>query len=79
MVIFVSLVNCLLENELMVKECLPPGSVGKESACDAGDTGGVGQRIHILPYLEKPSLSDICLSTLNVKLYTQEFSSSHVF
>ena len=53
--------------------------MGKESACDAGDTGDVGQRIYILPYLEKPSLSDICLSTLNVKLYAQEFSGSHVF
>lgn len=74
-----SLVNCLLENELMVKEWLPHGSVGKESACDAGDTGDVGQRIYILPYLEKSSLSDICLSTLNVKLYAQEFSGSHVF
>ena len=79
MVIFISLVNCLLENELMVKEWLPHGSVGKESACDAGDTGDGGQRIYILPYLEKSSLSDICLSTLNVKLYAQEFSGSHVF
>lgn len=37
------------------------GSVGKESACDAGETGDVGQSTCILPYLEKPSLSDICL------------------
>ena len=53
--------------------------MGKESACDAGETGDVGQSTYILPYLEKPSLSDICLSILNVKLYTQEFSGSHVF